>query len=313
MRAEASSRDVARRSRFAHWAWITVALTIAVILWGAWVRATGSGAGCGSHWPLCNGAVVPPSPGAATRIEFIHRASSGLTLIAVLMLLFTAWRVYPPRHIVRWMASAAGALILVEAAIGAGLVVFELVAGDTSMSRAIIGALHLANTYLLLAALTLAAVFGGQPGAPKWEGTRRLVGLGAISLGGLMLVGMTGAVTALGDTLFRPATLAAGIAQELDPAAHLMVRMRLFHPAVAVLAGLATAYFALALCERDIAAPARRMAVLLGGLLIVQLLAGAVNVALLAPLWLQIIHLLLSDLIWVLLIALCGRALTSTQ
>ena len=292
---------------------MTVALNVAVILWGAWVRATGSGAGCGSHWPLCNGAVVPPSPGAATVIEFIHRVSSGLALVAVLVLLLMAWHIYPPRHIVRWMGAAAGALILVEAAIGAGLVMFGLVAGNTSTSRAVIGALHLANTYLLLAALTLAAVIGGQPGAPRWEGTRRLVAPGAISLGALMLVGMTGAVTALGDTLFRPASLAAGFAQEFASASHPLVRMRVIHPAVAILAGSATAYFGFALSERSVAAPVRRMTVLIWGLLVVQLLAGAVNVALLAPLWLQIIHLLLSDLIWVLLIALSGRALTSAQ
>lgn len=302
--------DRSKRVRFVRFTWAAVALNVVVILWGAWVRATGSGAGCGSHWPLCNGAVVPPSPEAATVIEFVHRATSGLALVAVLALLIAAWRVYARGHFVRWSMSAAGGLILLEAAIGAGLVIFGLVAGDTSTARAVVGALHLANTYLLLAALTLAAVMGGEALSPRWRGGRGEVALVGISLGFLLLVGMTGAVTALGDTVFRPESLAAGITQELATAAHPLVRMRLIHPGVALLASLLTAYCALTLCWRDTRSSARRGAPLIWALLIVQLVAGAINVLLLAPLGLQVVHLLLSDLIWILVIALSARALS---
>ena len=54
-------------------AWFTVFYNVLVILWGALVRASGSGAGCGNHWPLCNGQVIPVSPGWHTVIEFTHR------------------------------------------------------------------------------------------------------------------------------------------------------------------------------------------------------------------------------------------------
>jgi cytochrome c oxidase assembly protein subunit 15 len=302
--------DPSKRAHFVWFTWAAVALNVVVILWGAWVRATGSGAGCGSHWPLCNGAVVPPSPEAATVIEFVHRATSGLALVAVLALLLAAWRVYPRGHFVRWTMSAAGGFILLEAAIGAGLVIFGLVAGDTSIVRAAVGALHLANTYLLLAALTLSAVMGREAVSPSWRGGRGEVALVGISLGFLLLVGMTGAVTALGDTVFRPESLAAGITQELASAAHPLVRMRLIHPGVALLASLLTAYCALTLSGRDTRSTAGRGAPLIWALLVVQLFAGAINVLLLAPLGLQVIHLLLSDLIWILVIALSARALS---
>jgi len=304
------TRDASARTRFVRYAWVTLGLNVGVILWGAWVRATGSGAGCGSHWPLCNGAVVPRSAEAATVIEFVHRGTSGLALIAVLALLIGAWRIYARGHIVRRTMIAAGLFMLLEAAIGAGLVVFGLVAGNTSAARAVVGALHLANTYLLLAALTLSAIFGGQSASPIWRLERRVVAQGSISLGLLLLVGMTGAVTALGDTLFRPESLAAGIAQELAPASHPMVRMRLIHPGVAVLASLLTAYYAWVLNEFRLRPVARRRTQMIWILLAVQLIAGAINVLLLAPLGLQVIHLLLSDLIWILVVALSAQVLT---
>jgi len=70
-------------------AWGVLAYFIAVILWGTLVRATGSGAGCGNHWPLCNGVVIQHSASVNTMIEFTHRLTSGLSFFAVVGLL--AW------------------------------------------------------------------------------------------------------------------------------------------------------------------------------------------------------------------------------
>jgi heme A synthase len=93
-----------------------------VILWGAFVRATGSGAGCGSHWPLCNGELVPRAPQVETVIEFIHRATSGLAFLLVLGLFVLAWRVYPKGDLVRRAAALSFLFIVTEALVGAGLV-----------------------------------------------------------------------------------------------------------------------------------------------------------------------------------------------
>ena len=125
--------------RFARYSWITLAYNIAVILWGAYVRATGSGAGCGEHWPLCNGVVIPRDPSVATLIEYSHRITSGFALIAVVVLLVWVWRACAPGHPARRGAVWTVVFMLTEAAVGAGLVLFQLVADNASMARAMFG------------------------------------------------------------------------------------------------------------------------------------------------------------------------------
>src|SRR5204862_8180034 len=155
--------------RLARFAWSVLGWNVAVILWGAYVRASGSGAGCGAHWPLCNGEIVPHEPRVATLIELGHRLSSGVALVVVFTLAVLAWRAYPRGHRVRQGAVTSAILISFEALIGAGLVLFELVAHDASMKRGLSIALHLTNTLFLLAALVLTAWWasGGAPRAKR--------------------------------------------------------------------------------------------------------------------------------------------------
>ena len=106
-------------TRFAKFAWFVLIWNVITALWGAFVRATGSGAGCGSHWPLCNGQVVPQAEQVATLVEFSHRIMSGLAMIGVLVLLIWAFRAYPKRHPVRFGAVASAVFIILEALVGA--------------------------------------------------------------------------------------------------------------------------------------------------------------------------------------------------
>src|SRR5215467_12703113 len=84
-----------RPGRVSAFAWGVLAYNVAVIAWGAFVRASGSGAGCGRHWPLCNGEVVPRPTSVATVIEATHRATSGLALVGVVGLLVATIVVLP--------------------------------------------------------------------------------------------------------------------------------------------------------------------------------------------------------------------------
>jgi heme A synthase len=287
---------------FAKYSWGVLAYNLAVILWGAYVRASGSGAGCGSHWPLCNGEVIPHAPQVATIIEFSHRISSGLALLLVAIMLIWAFRRYPKGHSTRLGAGLSIFFILTEALVGAGLVLFELVARDTSTARALVIAIHLMNTFLLLAALTLTAWWasGGRPvqfknqGWPGWA-----VGLAFLAM---LLLGASGAVTALGDTLFPASSLAEGWQQKFSPTAHFLVRLRLWHPLIAITVG-AYAVIVIGFINTRLPNPmARRMGRLFTGLYFVQLSSGALNVVLLAPIWMQLLHLLLSDVLWILLV-----------
>ena len=288
-----------RLSNYAKYAWGLLLLNQLVILWGAYVRATGSGAGCGSHWPLCNGEVIPPPHQIETVIEFTHRVTSGLALRGVLGLLIFAFRLYPRGHRVRLGAVLSSIFIILEALVGAVLVRFEWVAFDASMGRVISMGVHLVNTFLLLAALSLTAWWASGGGA------LRLRGLGAALWGlgwgflGLLVLGVTGAITALGDTLFPAASLAEGLAADFHPESHFLVRLRVWHPVVALTVGfylaLTAGLIAMFRPQRSI----RRAALALGALFVIQLAAGLVNLLLRAPVWMQIIHLLLADLVWI--------------
>lgn len=293
--------DASATLRFSGYAWGTLGYNLAVILLGAVVRATGSGAGCGSHWPLCNGEVVPRAPALATLIEFSHRATSGLALLMVIGLYVAARRGFAKGDPVRFWAGASLLLILSEAGVGAGLVLFELVAHDQSLARALFMGTHLLNTFFLLAALALAAFHATHAVAPE-PARRALPAPAAVAaLAGMLLVGSSGAIAALGDTLFPAASLSEGLAQDLAPAAHALVRLRVWHPVIAVVVGAGL----LALAARaGRPGTTRRLAQAVGVLVVVQTLAGALNLALLAPVGLQLLHLLLADLLWIALVLL---------
>jgi len=294
-----------RINRFGKFAWFVLGYNLLVILWGAYVRATGSGAGCGSHWPLCNGEVIPHQPQIETIIEFTHRLMSGLALILVVVLFIWGFRAYSKGHPVRLGVSFSLFFIITEALVGAGLVLLELVADDASVGRAISIVVHLLNTFLLLAALTITVYWasGGKAvrlhrGLDLW-----LIGIGLVAT---MVVGASGALAALGDTLFPVQSLAEGIRQDFSATAHFLVRLRILHPTISILVGI---YLILAtgvinLQTKD--AALHRIARVLTILVTVQLGAGFLNVLLLAPVWMQILHLLLADLVWITLVLLAA-------
>lgn len=295
-------------SRLSRFAWGVLAYNLAVILWGAYVRASGSGAGCGAHWPLCNGEVIPRAPSVATLIEYSHRLTSGLALLGVLALLVWTWRACTPAHPARRGAVLSLIFILTEAAVGAGLVLFELVADNATMARAMFMAAHLANTFVLVAVLTLTAwwLSGGAPIAP---GRRPAIALAWAALAiGLLLAGVSGAVAALGDTLYPATSHAEGLAATLSPSSHILLRLRALHPVIAVTAGVLLMFVAPRLPSADDAMGQRlgRATLLLAG---VQMLGGLVNLLLLAPVWMQIVHLLVADLLWIAFVLLGARVL----
>jgi heme A synthase len=196
--------------RYAYFAWGVLGYSILVILWGAFVRATGSGAGCGSHWPLCNGVVVPRATQAETMIEFAHRLTSGLSVVLIALLIVWGWRLSRPGHPVRKTLIASGVFIILEALIGAWLVLAGLTADNDSVGRAISMALHLINTFLLLAALAFTAWWASGGERIRLAGRGWLLAGWLMGLVAVIIVGMSGAVTALGDTLFPSASINEG-------------------------------------------------------------------------------------------------------
>ena len=293
--------------RVARAATITLGYTIFVILFGAIVRITRSGAGCGQHWPTCNGEIAPLPRRLETLIEFTHRVTSAGSLIAVLTFAAIAIRNVPSGHRLRKTAYAAVLLMLVEALIGAALVLFRLVADDASKARAFVMPAHLLSTFALVAVLTLGALWSKTP-LPAAPLPRELGPGGWLVLGGVALVvaALTGAITALGDTLYPPvaASLAGRLHEDHGVHANFLQRLRVLHPVLAVgtaafVAHLAAAYGSVGPGARR----ASRAVLVFAGL---QLVAGTLNVLLSAPGWLQVVHLGLGLGLWISFVALAG-------
>lgn len=299
--------------RLRRFAWAVLAYNLLVVAWGAFVRATGSGAGCGAHWPLCNGEVVPRPKTLETVIELSHRVTSGISVIFVVALYVAARRALPRGHLARRASLAAMLFSFGEALIGGVLVLLELVAHEKSIKRAFSSMLHLGNTFLLLAALVLAAWLLGKPGSGKVETDERRPGeagavlvrlVGVAAVGALLAVAATGAIAALGDTLFPVTSLREGLAQDLSPASHAFLRLRALHPLLAI-GSAATVLASVALFR--VARPAPRVLALsrvLAAAYLAQIGLGLLNLVLLAPVWMQLVHLLFADVVWIALVLL---------
>jgi heme A synthase len=311
LRAKTPPMDTSHR-RLARFAWGLLAYEILVVAWGAYVRATGSGAGCGRHWPMCNGEVMPRAPRVATLIEFSHRLSSGGALIGTLVLLVWAMRAYPRGHRVRRGAGLTVSLMVVEALIGAALVLFELVAHDASMKRALSISLHLVNTFLLLASTAVTAWWASGGSALRLRGQRAMVTLFGLLLGAMAIVGASGAVTALGDTLFPAPSLAAGFAQDFATSAHVFVRLRAIHPLLASLTAMAIVV-AMGIVRSLRPTPAVRLASrLASAFAVAQVAAGLFDVLARAPVAIQLVHLVVADLVWISLVLTGAAVLAET-
>jgi cytochrome c oxidase assembly protein subunit 15 len=289
-------------------AWGVLVYFIAVILWGTLVRATGSGAGCGNHWPLCNGTVLQHSAHVDTMIEFTHRITSGLSIYAVVGLLVWAFLGTMRGHLARAAAVAAVSFTLIEAILGALLVKLGLTAQSQSPLRPAYLALHLANTLLLLGALTLTAhLLSRRDGYLR--GTIRLVApfgaLAAIFV--VMVVGVTGSLAALGDTLFPATSLGLALAQDFSAGSGWLVRWRWTHPTVAFVASIFLIWLLVRAAQRTTHWDNRGISALVLLLLAAVYLLGLLDVVLLAPLWVQVAHLLAADTLWATLVVLTAR------
>jgi heme A synthase len=312
----------ARSRALPRFAWSVLAWQVAVIAWGAYVRATGSGAGCGRHWPLCNGVVVPRAPRVATLIELSHRLTSGAVLVLAVVLALWALVALPRGHRAVYAAVVSLGFVLAEALIGALLVLSEHVGQDTSRMRAVIVGMHLVNTFLLLGSTTLAARWasGGAPASPvralearSRPLSRPLLWAAIVPLGALLFVGATGAVTALGDTLFPAGSLASGLAQDLSANAHLFVRLRVLHPLLAVLTAVLTlAALAVVRSVRP-ARSVRLLANTASALVFGQVMLGVFDLVTLAPVWAQLAHLVLADALWIALVLVAAAALDARE
>ena len=295
-------------SRFSKYAWFTLAYNFLVVLWGAYVRASGSGAGCGEHWPTCNGEILPRPEAIETMIELTHRLTSGVALVLTIALVVAACRSFSRGHRARRAAWTTLGFMVAEALLGAGLVLFGLVDDDDSLARAMVMCMHLINTLFLLGFMALTAWWADRPGqldlrhpAARWLG---------LATGGLLLLGITGAIAALGDTLFPATSLVEGFRADMDTGAHILLRLRGLHPVFALI----VAFGLISLANGQRTAPQMKTtASLLIAAVLTQIVVGFVNLGLLAPIPLQLLHLFMADSVWVVFVVFAANILETTR
>jgi heme a synthase len=277
---------------------VFLGLTVVVAVFGTVVRVTGSGAGCGQHWPTCHGEIAHLPASVETAIELTHRVTSGLLGIFCLVFVFQTWRATRAGHLGRRAAALTLFFLVVEGLLGRALVVLSLVGDNASSMRAFVMGLHLINTSLLLTANLVTAWSMTRVGSmarangPHFTMAAKRALLGALIL---LVISAAGAVTALGDTLYpvaEEATRGAVFLETVDPNAHFLERLRGFHPVLAVLGTSFLLYVAADAADA-------RLRLLLVTLLVVQVGLGVLNVALGAPGYMQVVHLTAATLLWV--------------
>jgi heme A synthase len=297
-------------SKLTRFAWCYYAYLLFVILFGAWVRISGSGAGCGGSWPTCHGEFMPPSVETKTLIEYSHRATSGTLGLLSIALVAWVWKSRVPKRC-KVAAGVTLALVLVEALIGAGLVLRELVADDASVARAVVIALHLGNTLILAAAAGLTAAWSAAAAGPSRGEPLLARWASGTLLAGCMVVSMAGAVTALGDTLFPVSAVEGGslfahVRDDLGASAHFLVRLRIIHPLLALFLAGAVLFAANRWESAVRGSPSLRWLIGLRWLTYGQVAFGTLNIALQAPVLMQLGHLLFAHLLWLCLVQLAA-------
>jgi len=302
-------RNSKRVSRFTL---LVLIYNVLVILFGAFVRASGSGSGCGAHWPLCNGEVIPTEPVIETMIEFTHRITSGFSLLFILLLFIYVFKNSQKGNYCRRAVSSALFFTILEALLGAGLVLFELVGDNDSVLRAVVISIHLLNTFMLLGSLVLLYDWSGKDNLQsKVVSINKLPWIILLTIF-ILVLSMSGAITALGDTLFPASSLAEGLQQDISDSTHFLIELRIYHPLIAIITIiliLSMLKFGLKVnSDHDI-----KLSNTLVGLFLLQLFLGGLNVLLLAPIWMQIVHLMVADLIWICYVLFVNRVMYSAS
>ncbi|RYG41622.1 hypothetical protein EON79_20445, partial [bacterium] len=194
-------RATMKSTRFGTFVWGVLIYNLLAVAWGVYVRASGSGDGCGTNWPLCDGGHIPLNGMQAKLVESSHRISTGLIGVLVAILLVGAFRIFPKGHLARKAAVGAMFMTLLEGGIGASLVKFKLVTDNPSTARATIMGFHVVSTFLLLGCIAVVALLASGAPTVRPKGQGPVAAMVLIGLLSTCFLGVSGAISALGHQL----------------------------------------------------------------------------------------------------------------
>lgn len=265
-------------------------LAISSILAGAIVRATGSGDGCGSTWPTCKGRVIPELSDIPELIEFSHRAVSGILLVVTLMI-FLKTRDLEKNNLKKVISNYLTFFVVLEAVIGAVIVLFEWVGLNSSLPRIVAVPIHLVNTFGLLACfIALYKVVKDDLQSIKGIVDNQFLVVMCLFL----LSGATGSITALADVLFPSESFIQGFVEDFDETSELLTRLRILHPIVASLLSISL-FFESNRLKKTYKLNTKSLKLMV----LVAVTLGVVNV--LSNIWLplSVLHLAIADFLWI--------------
>jgi heme A synthase len=302
-----------KSNSFAKYAWFTLAYNLVVILWGVFLRASYSGDGCGQHWLTCGGEAIPTAPELKTVIEFSHRITSSLAGLVVLILLVWAFLRKPRQKLITAFAALSFLFILVEGAIGGGLVLTGNTAANWTPTRPYWTAGHLINTFILVAFLTLTAWAAARQKDVHTFVSRRSIILAVTGGFVIFFIGVSGSMAALSTMLFPAESLSQGIAMDLDPSSHPLLRLRIFHPISALIGSVGLIFIASYVRSNSNQTGTLWWSRTMSILVMVQVAFGAVTLLMLAPIVMQLVHLLLAELVWIAFVMMFANHFSASE
>lgn len=288
------------RSQYKKFAFSLLIYTILVILWGAWVRISHSGDGCGDTWPLCHGRLIPEAERGKTWVEYGHRLMSGVYGLVVIYFWWVARKLYQPGHFARKAAVATLIFTITEALLGAKLVLFKLVTTNDTPYRAFVMALHQVNSFMLTGAVALVAVAAlSSTEAHKSSSPKQVYRFFPWII---VAIGITGAWASLSNSLFPTDNLWEGFMADFSSESHFLIRIRGLHPLFALLGGGGLALYFWLKAQTAELAEIQKRSLQMSVLLIFGIIFGIATLLLHAPVWMKIVHLALAHSIWVVML-----------
>ena len=267
-----------------------LSLSIASILAGAFVRATGSGDGCGATWPTCKGKIIPALSDTSELIEFSHRSVSGVLLV-VTLIIFAKTRKFQKDSLVRTVTNYLTFFVIFEALIGAVIVIFEWVGLNSSLPRIIAVPIHLVNTFGLLGSYAILYKILQD----DLQNIKNMFNKNFLLISSLFLLsGATGSITALADVLFPSASFVEGFLADFDRTSEVLTRLRILHPIISSTLSIVLYVYATGIRKKyNVSVKPLQI------LILIAVFLGVINVLSNIVLPLSILHLAIADFLWI--------------
>ena len=257
---------------------------------GAFVRATGSGDGCGATWPTCKGKIIPALSDSSELIEFSHRSVSGVLLV-VTLIIFAKTRKFQKDSLVRTVTNYLTFFVIFEALIGAVIVIFEWVGLNSSLPRIIAVPIHLVNTFGLLGSYAILYKILQD----DLQNIKNMFNKNFLLISSLFLLsGATGSITALADVLFPSASFVEGFLADFDRTSEVLTRLRILHPIISSTLSIVLYVYATGIRKKyNVGVKPLQI------LILIAVFLGVINVLSNIVLPLSILHLAIADFLWI--------------